>query len=58
MGWEIVDWIHVVQDKKNWPVLVNRLINFRVPKKAGIFLIFFTTSVTTTFSRILFHGVS
>jgi hypothetical protein len=38
MGWEDVDWIHVIQDRAQWWTVVNTGMNLRVPKKAGEFL--------------------
>jgi hypothetical protein len=29
--WDGMDWIDVVQDREQWRVLVNTLMNFRVP---------------------------
>jgi hypothetical protein len=31
IGWEIVDWMHVAQYRDHWRVLVNTVMNFRVP---------------------------
>jgi hypothetical protein len=31
IGWEIVDWINVAQDKGQWWNLVNTVINILVP---------------------------
>jgi hypothetical protein len=31
MGWEFVDWIHLAQDRVQWRVLVNKVMNLRVP---------------------------
>jgi hypothetical protein len=51
-GWEGVDWMHLVQDRDQWQVLVNTVMNLQT----GNFL---TDSVTVSFSRrILLHGVS
>jgi hypothetical protein len=29
--WEGVDWIHLAQDRNQWQVVVNAVMNFRVP---------------------------
>jgi hypothetical protein len=31
IGWLRVDWIHLAQDRDQWPVLVNTVMNIRVP---------------------------
>jgi hypothetical protein len=31
IGWEVVDWIHLVQDRYQWQVLVNMMMNCQVP---------------------------
>jgi len=31
IGWEGVEWIHLVQDRNQWRVLVNTIMNVRVP---------------------------
>jgi hypothetical protein len=37
IGWEVVHWIYVAQDKDRWRALVNALMNLRVPYSAGNF---------------------
>jgi len=27
VGWEVVDWIHLAQDRDQWQALVNMIIN-------------------------------
>jgi hypothetical protein len=29
-GWEVIDWIHLAQDRGQWQVLVNTVMNLRV----------------------------
>jgi len=36
IGWEGVDWIHLVQDRDHWWAVVNTVMNLPVPYKAGI----------------------
>jgi hypothetical protein len=31
VGWGDVDWIGLAQDRNRWRVLVNSVLNFRVP---------------------------
>jgi hypothetical protein len=31
MGWNIVDLIHLAQDKDQWLALVGTVMNFRIP---------------------------
>jgi hypothetical protein len=33
IGWEVVDWMHMVQDGNQWRVLVNTVMNLRVHKR-------------------------
>jgi hypothetical protein len=30
-GWDGVDWIDTAQDREHWRVLVNTILNLRVP---------------------------
>jgi hypothetical protein len=36
--WEVVDWIHLAQDRNQWRFLVNMLENFPFLQNAGNFL--------------------
>jgi hypothetical protein len=38
IGWEGVDWMHLAQDRDQWRVLVNTVMNLRFPRKATTFL--------------------
>jgi hypothetical protein len=38
IGWDGMDWIDVAQDRDRWRVLVNTVLNLRVPYNAGKFL--------------------
>jgi hypothetical protein len=54
--WKVVDWIHLAHNRNQWRVLVNMVMNSRVPKNAGSFL---TSRVTLSFSKgTAPHGVS
>jgi hypothetical protein len=37
--WEAVDWMHLSQDREIWRVLVNTVMNLRILKKVGNYLI-------------------
>jgi hypothetical protein len=34
IGWEGVDWIHLVHDRGQWRAFVNTIVNLRVLEKA------------------------
>jgi hypothetical protein len=36
--WDGMDWIDVAQDRNQWRVLVNMVMNLRVPSNVGKFL--------------------
>jgi len=38
IGWEDVDWMHLVQDKDRRQAVVNTVMNLQVPYKAETFL--------------------
>jgi hypothetical protein len=31
IGWSVVDWIGLVQDRYRWRALVNSVMNLRIP---------------------------
>jgi hypothetical protein len=31
IGWHGMDWIHLDEDRDQWPTLVNTTLNLRVP---------------------------
>jgi hypothetical protein len=37
-GWEDVDLIYLAQDRDQWQMLVNTVMNLGVPQKSGNFL--------------------
>jgi len=30
VGWEVVDWMHLAEDRGNWPAVMNTVMNLRV----------------------------
>jgi hypothetical protein len=30
LGWEIVDWMHLAQDRDQWQAVLNRVMNLQV----------------------------
>jgi hypothetical protein len=38
IGWEGMNWIHLAQDRNQWPALANTVLNLRVPQHVGKFL--------------------
>jgi hypothetical protein len=35
IGWEVVDWIHLAEDRDQWLAVVKTVLNFMVPKGGG-----------------------
>jgi hypothetical protein len=31
IGWDVVDWIDMAQERDQWRALVNKVLNLRVP---------------------------
>jgi hypothetical protein len=36
IGWEVVDWIHLAQDRDQWWAVVNKVRIFGFHKRRGI----------------------
>jgi hypothetical protein len=38
IGWKVLDWIHVAQDRDQWRAVVKTILILRVSSNAGKFL--------------------
>jgi hypothetical protein len=38
IGWEVVDWMNMAEDRDQWRTVVNTVMNLRVPEEAENFL--------------------
>jgi hypothetical protein len=56
VGWGDVDWIGLAQDRDRWRVLVNSVLNLRVPENAGKLSSVQTTRNLSSSAQL--HGVS
>jgi hypothetical protein len=55
MGWGVVDWINLAEDRDQWRALANAVLNLQVPWNVGKFL---SSWATGDFSRAGLQGVS
>jgi hypothetical protein len=39
IGWGGMDWTHLAEDTDQWRAPVNTIMNLRVPRNAGKFLV-------------------
>jgi len=37
IGWEYADWMHLAQDRGQWWVVVNTVMNLRVQQRRGTY---------------------
>jgi hypothetical protein len=56
IGWGGIDWIDLAQDRDQYRVLLNTVINIQVPKSVGKFLSSCATGGSSR--RTQLHGVS
>jgi hypothetical protein len=56
VGWGDVDWIGLAQDRNRWRVLLNSVLNFRVPYNTGKLSSGLTTGGLSSSAQL--HGVS
>jgi hypothetical protein len=55
-GWEVLDWMNLTYVRVHWRVIINAVMNLRVPLKTESFL---TIRETISFSKMtLLHAVS
>jgi hypothetical protein len=53
--WSCMDWIDLALDRDQWMVLVNTVMNLRVPQHFGKFL---SSCITGSFSRSQVYEIS
>jgi hypothetical protein len=56
VGWGVMDWIDLAQDKDQWRDLLNTVMNLRVPQNVGKFLVGCATGGFSSGTQ--FHGVT